>query len=429
MSSKKILVLAYAISPYRGSEYSVAWNYVTEMSKSNELVVIYGTSGSHMGDIEEMKKYIKEISLRNVCFVDVKPNLITNCLNALNFKGIFAYSFYISYNMWHRQVYKRVKVLINQEHFDLIHYLAPIGFREPGYLWKINLPYIWGPIGGIPNRPVQLFKALPFKSKITFTLRNLVNTFQFKYNNRLRKAFQHTDILLTATTENQYLIKKHYNKNSIYCSENGIINSSKIAPLNLNNLNSDYIINLIWIGSIDARKSLNILLEALSKLHSSNWNLHVIGDGPRKVEMQKLSMKLKIDKRINWHGHIDREEVFELFKISHIHVITSLGEATTTTLWEAMSNGIPTISLDHCGMHDIICEKCGILIPILTYEKVIEDLALKLDHLILNPVEINNLSNGVIECANKYTWNQRQDFFNNIYELAIDNWNKRQNQK
>ena len=68
MSSKKILVLAYAISPYRGSEYSVAWNYVTEMSKSNELVVIYGTSGSHMGDIEEMKKYIKEISLRNVCF-------------------------------------------------------------------------------------------------------------------------------------------------------------------------------------------------------------------------------------------------------------------------------------------------------------------------------------------------------------------------
>ena len=39
---KNILVLAYQLSPTKGSEYSVAWNYVTRMSKYNRLTVLYG---------------------------------------------------------------------------------------------------------------------------------------------------------------------------------------------------------------------------------------------------------------------------------------------------------------------------------------------------------------------------------------------------
>ena len=69
MSSKKLLILAYAISPTRGSEYSVAWNYISEMSKDNELVVLYGASGLHMGDVEEMEKYISNTSVKNLSFI------------------------------------------------------------------------------------------------------------------------------------------------------------------------------------------------------------------------------------------------------------------------------------------------------------------------------------------------------------------------
>ena len=60
MKNKKILVLAYAISPTRGSEYSVAWNYVQEMSKDNKLTVLYGASGDYMGDCEEMENYVNQ---------------------------------------------------------------------------------------------------------------------------------------------------------------------------------------------------------------------------------------------------------------------------------------------------------------------------------------------------------------------------------
>ena len=44
-----ILVLAAFISPTKGSEYSVAWNYVKHMSKYNNLTVVYGASGDVLG--------------------------------------------------------------------------------------------------------------------------------------------------------------------------------------------------------------------------------------------------------------------------------------------------------------------------------------------------------------------------------------------
>ena len=172
---RNILVLAYAISPIRGSEYSVAWNYINEMSKDNDLVVLYGAAGNHMGDFDEIESWLLTNSVLNVKFVPVYPNSLTLKLNYLNRKGILPYVFYFAYNFWHRQVYKKTKELIANEHFDLIHFLNPIGYREPGYLWKFDLPYIWGPIGGVSNRPKQLFKDLTLKNKTLFTVRNWAN--------------------------------------------------------------------------------------------------------------------------------------------------------------------------------------------------------------------------------------------------------------
>ena len=106
---KNILVLAYQLSPTKGSEYSVAWNYVSRMSKYNHLTVLYGASGEHLGDCEEMLQFARENSLTNVTFICVEPNAWTNILNWCNRQGFLNYTFYFAYNHWQKQVYKVVK--------------------------------------------------------------------------------------------------------------------------------------------------------------------------------------------------------------------------------------------------------------------------------------------------------------------------------
>lgn len=419
---KKILVVAYAVSPSRGSEYSVAWNYINEMSKDNQLVVLYGASGDHMGDINEMENWLSSNLIPNVRFVPVLPSGLTIKLNFLNRKGIFPYSFYLALKFWQKQVYLEAEKIIKAEKFDLIHNLNPIGYREPGYLWKLKLPYLWGPIGGIPNWPSQLFTDVSLKNKVFFTIRNWINTIQFKFNNRLKKALKNSDLILTATSENGEALEKEYNVKSINIPENGII-TSHLENLARNvNFKEDEVLNIVWIGRIDQRKSINFLIEALIRIKHKKWHLHIVGEGYFKEKMQSRAIEMGIDNKLTWHGHIDRLKVLELFKSMHLHVITSLSEATTTVLFESMTNNIPTITLNHCGMKDVICDCCGIKIDTYSVEQVKQDMAFAIAHVIENPYKINELSNGVSKCKELFTWDRRRFLFNNYYEVAIKNW-------
>ncbi|WP_300133103.1 glycosyltransferase [uncultured Barnesiella sp.] len=420
---KNILVLAYQLSPTKGSEYSVAWNYVIRMSKYNRLTVLYGASGEHLGDCSEMEEFAQTNILPNVTFICIKPSNWTNALNWCNRHNFLNYTFYIAYRSWQKQVYKVVKKLVQNEKFDLIHFVGPIGYREPGYLWKIDLPYIWGPIGGANKASVILLSKSPISAKLKFLIRNLLNELQLKYSLRLKKALTRTDLLLTAISENQKIFKIRFNKNSIYLPENSIATNIYLNTLKFENCTR---YRIIVIGRLEAGKVVNILLEALTMIkNKEKVVVDIVGDGPERHSLESFAQKHQLQSIIKWHGKLPREKAIELFNSAHLHVITSAKEGNPTTIWEAMSYGVPTMSFDHCGMHDTICDRCGILIPIHSYEQCVNDLADKIDGLLEHPDRFEQLANGVIECAQKFTWNTREKILLSCYDEAIKNFHNR----
>ena len=415
---RKILVMAYAISPSRGSEYAVAWNFVKWMSKENDLTVIYGMSDNHMGEIYTLDNYLRNHAIPHVRFIAVKPNKWTNLLNWPNRHNILVYTFYYAFAFWHKQAYKRAKELVEQEHFDLIHFVGPIGYREPGYLWKLKIPYIWGPIGGANNAPRQLMKRMPLLGKLKQTFRSIANTIQFYTKMRLRKALKHTDILLTATSENQYKFKKVHHKDSICIPENCITGEIR---LNLTKFENPPKYKLIVVGTLDARKSVGIFLEALTHVHHKDMiQVDIVGGGPLKDMLMKYAKENNLNEMITWYGQLPREQAVKVFNSAHLHVITSVSEGNPTTIWEAMSYGVPTMSFDHCGMHDTLCERCGIRIPIAKhYEDCVLAVAKEIDNLLEHPERFRQLAEGTLECAKKYTWTERELFLNNLYDQLL----------
>lgn len=417
---KNILVLSYAISPSRGSEYSVAWNYVTHMSKYHRLTVVYGASGNHMGDVEEMEEYTHSHAMSNVRFIAVRPDKLARILNWPNRHSFLVYSFYYAYQRWHWQAYKQVLELLKTDHFDLIHYVGMIGYREPGYLWKLGLPYVWGPVSGANNAPCQLMKRMPVMGRIKLTFRNIANSIQFHIKQRLRKALKATDILLIATSENQCKFKEVHHKDSICIPENCITGNIILDERKFINPQKYHI---IIIGRLDANKAVGIFLEALTQVqHYNLLHVDVVGDGPLRSVLQQYAIRHKLNEAITWHGQLPRAEAVKIFNSAHLHVITSVSEGNPTTIWEAMSYGVPTMSFDHCGMHDTICDKCGIRIPISKrYEDCVTTLARNIDALIEHPERFYQLALGTINCAHRYTWERREKFLNNLYDSLFQN--------
>lgn len=151
---KRIALITYDISPYRGSESSVSWNFVTRMSEKVHITVYYG---NHKDEVE---KYLSQQPLKNVDWVNVAPKSTTRTGAA----GLLQYI--SNYKKWHKQVYQAIREQSTQGKINLIHYLNPIGFKEPGYCWKIKeIPYVWGPIACVENRPLPLYKAYSLKGK------------------------------------------------------------------------------------------------------------------------------------------------------------------------------------------------------------------------------------------------------------------------
>lgn len=410
--------MAYAISPYRGSEYSVTWNYVMHLSKDNDLTVIYGMSDNHMGETSTMENYLKENRITNVEFVAVKPNHLANLLNWPNRHNILVYTFYYAFAVWHRQAYNIVKALLEKESFDLIHFVGPIGYREPGYLWKLGLPYVWGPVGGANNVPWQLMKHMPLSGKIKLAFRSIANTIQLHTMRRLRKALKSTNVLMTATSENQHKFKEIYNKDSICLPENCITGG---ISLNEDKFKNPSKYNIMVIGRLDANKSVGILLEALIKV-SRREMLHVdiVGDGPLRDRLQHYASRHGLEELITWHGQLPRHQAVQLFNSAHLHVITSVSEGNPTTIWEAMSYGVPTLSFDHCGMHDTLCDRCGIRVPIARhYNGCVDALARAINDLLDHPARFRQLADGTVQCAKHYTWDEREKFLNNLYDELL----------
>ena len=395
-----IALITYDISPYRGSEASVSWNYVWNMRHTNKLIVIYGKGK------DEIERFIVENgSVENVEFINNPVETVTG-------KGIMMdIKYNLAYRRWHLKTYEMVNKMVDEGRVDLIHYLNPIGFKEPGFLWKITkVPYVWGPIQGVENRPFELYHALSVKGKCNALVRRIVHNGLFILMPRLKKALDRVDVVFAATPNTVKNLKRWYHKDSIYLPENGIMKMERTTPV----MYDGGVLRLIWIGGICERKALVILLDALAKVGGHNWHLDVLGDGDQKEKLQKRFSHL--NNHITWHGMVDRASVQEVLFQSHLHVISSLGEGNTTILWEAFGKAIPTLTLDHCGMAGVVCEKCGIKIPIHSYNQVVEEIADIINGVLHNPNTIEQLSVGTIECAKKFMWSNRIALYNKIYD-------------
>lgn len=395
-----IALITYDISPYRGSEASVSWNYVWNMRHTNKLIVIYGKGK------DEIERFIAENGLiEKVEFINIP-------VETVNGKGIMMdIKYNLAYRRWHLKTYEMVNKMVDEGRVDLIHYLNPIGFKEPGFLWKITkVPYVWGPIQGVENRPFELYHALSMKGKCNALVRRIVHNGLFIFMPRLKKALKRVDVVFAATPNTVKNLKRWYHKDSIYLPENGIMKMERTTPV----MYDGGVLRLIWIGGICERKALVILLDALAKIEGHNWHLDVLGDGNQREKLQKEFAHL--NNHITWHGMLDRASVQEVLLQSHLHVISSLGEGNTTILWEAFGKAIPTLTLDHCGMAGVVCEKCGIKIPIHSYNQVVEDIADRINGVLHNPKTIEQLSVGTIECAKKFMWSNRIALYNKIYD-------------
>lgn len=349
----KILINAYACSPGMGSEPGMAWNWVSNLAKFCELYII--TEGEFREKIEEVVPTLEQGKNMHFYYNPVSEDIRKMCWNQGDWR------FYKYYREWQWKTYLMAKDICSKEKIDVLHQLNMIGFREPGYLWKLSkengVSFVWGPIGGLKQFPTAYLQGAGLKMKLFNRLKNILNIWQLKHDKRVNEAFRTAKLLVSSIPDSYHAIKKYKGKESIIIPETGCFLSEDIPTDRFDEKE----FHIMWVGKFDFRKQLPLALRAVAISDNPNIVLDIYGSGSDEniASVKNLIDSLGITDKVVWHGNQPNDVVMNAMRKSQLFFFTSVSEDTSTVVLEAVSNRLPVLCFNACGMAAVIDDKVG----------------------------------------------------------------------
>jgi glycosyltransferase involved in cell wall biosynthesis len=123
-------------------------------------------------------------------------------------------------------------------------------------------------------------------------------------------------------------------------------------------------LRLLFVGSLIARKGLDVLLAALEQAHDQlpDWHLDIVGQGKQRQHLEELAERLHLGSRTTFHGRQLKSDVAGFMRAADLLVLPSLAENAPCVLIEAMACGLPVLASRVGGVPEIVDPASGRLV-------------------------------------------------------------------
>lgn len=408
-----VLVSVFECNPLRGSDSYVGWSYVINAARYNNVYAL--TRTANKADIEKYCKDMK-VDLTNIHFIYVdQSRLFAEKIYKVN----HYFGFLGSYFVWQKSAYKAARKLLDDIKIDVCHHVSIADFRCVGKLWKLNVPFIFGPVSGGQETPKCFsdYVKQHWKSEWFRKCMNEITTMLPSYRKALKKAALiggGNDETLACMIRR---MPKSHKQKLVQMTELCIDKKYLDERENIKKENGS-VVHIIVSGRLIYRKGIQVLLEAVTKMNPlHNYKVDIYGDGDQRALLEGFVKKSGLENRVIFHGNIPFDEMQNAYRNADIYVLPSLRESTGTAVFEALANKLPVITFNQNGAKYIVESDAGILIDLNDKEQVLIDLAKALDTLVDN----YELRRAYGECGfnklkNQYTWDKRAEQMARVYE-------------
>jgi glycosyltransferase involved in cell wall biosynthesis len=413
-----VVLSAFALSPARGSEPGIGWNIAFRLAAHHDVTVLCNPglgSEAHRHEVEEFFQRNGPVPGLEIRFVP--SPLLTRWFQRplISFATPF---YFVGYAAWQRAALAEARRLHDQRPFEIAHHLTITGFREAGYLWKLPIPFIWGPVAGAANIPWPYFKLFSWRDRIFYGLKNIVNTLHKRLKFRSKRAARTARQILASTYDDQAMLRQ-WGCESRLMLDMGAENLRGTER----SYDGDRPLRLAWSGLHAGRKALPLLLLALATLKEKDSrvavSLVILGDGPQNAAWKELARNLGIDSLLQWRGRLDRAAALEEMRQADVFVSTSVQESTSAVVMEALALGLPVICHDACGMGIAVTDACGLKMPLKSPAQSRQTLADAIARLMSTPALVRELSAGALARAAELSWDNKAADIAAIYESAV----------
>ena len=408
--------MAYECSPFRGSEWAVGWGRLLQSARAFETHVI--TSEANYQALEQART--EQLLPQNVRFYTPAPDATLRAMERK--QKLFDYN-YAAYRHWQQLAYALAVQLHAVEGFAAVHQVNVCTFREPGYTWKLGIPFVWGPMGGSQNLPWRFLPMLPWKEAAKEFIRGAVNALSLRHKRRVRSAAAKAALVIGANSTNQQDFQQAWGRKVELLLEAGLTQvaepnrarfAKRAAVTQAGSVQAP--LKILWSGQLQTRKALPILLRALAALDADvTFELRVLGDGPMAAAWMAEARRLGLEGRVFFLGRLAFAEAVAQMKWAELFCFTSLRDTSGNVVLEALAAGVPVVCFDHQGAGDMVSAESGIKIEVTSPQQAVEDWTAAVALCARDGERLLQLSEGATQQARLFLWERNGDWMNAAY--------------
>lgn len=402
---KTILATVYAINPFKGSEDGMGWNFVMQIARNNKVVAV--TRENNRPHIE---KYMEDHP--SECYSNIKFMYFDTPL-WMRFWKMGGRGAMLYYLLWQRRVVSFIRQSGVQ--FDMVHNLNFHNDWSPSYLWKLGKPFIWGPIGHHPAIPSQYLTPYPVKYRIKDRLTWAVKQYFWKLSPSLRKSVKHADAIWSMNHSVKECLrlegKTEYVFASVATQDFGWDEQRQTGKFTLISVG-----RLVPLKGFDLTiRSFAAFIKTLSTAEREKVELAIVGSGPEEATLRQIANEEGVSGSIRFISWIDRTEVMQMFRDASAFLFPS-HEGAGMVVPEALSFGVPVITLDNVGPGGFITPACGFAIPHGTYAGTVQNLSEAIGKLFHDPQLHSSMRIAARNhFENHFHWDRRGELLQDIY--------------
>ncbi len=355
---------AYACEPGCGSEPGIGWNTVEQVSRACDLWVL-----TRANNRDAIERHTSQEPLSHVKWIYVDLPYWMRWWKK-GPRGALLY-----YGLWQIVSYRAAKRLHAAHTFDRIHHVTMGAYWMPTFLYRLPVPFIWGPVGGGETCPRSFYRSFSLPGRLREHLRDVLSWVS-RFQPVVRAIAQHSRIALATTEETAEKLRRLGAPHVQVLSHTALphVDFQRLAALPTRT-NGPF--RAISIGRIVHWKGNHLGIQAFARAKRAlpNSEYWFIGDGPERKRLEQLAANLGISESVRFLGNLPRHQVLDTLADSDVLLHPSLHDSGGYVCVEAMAAARPVICMNLGGPGVLITSETGIKIRALNPEQAVEELA------------------------------------------------------
>lgn len=343
----KILLVAYACEPGKGSEQGTGWNLACRLAEHHEVTVV--TRSNNRPVIEADGALAGRPGLAFL-YHDLSPRMLR-----WKSRGLLPVQSY--YALWLLSLARRIGSEPEFAGHDVVHHLTFNSFEIPPlFLRGAKGLKVWGPVGGGQIPAAGLRPFFGGKARWKEWLR-AVRVRVSEVNPWVTSTLEACDLVLFANEETRARMEANCRGRTGVMIDVGV-DPATFSPAQKSGDGKQ----VLFAGKFEPRKGVRLLLEAFAKALELDpgLRLRLVGDGPGLAADREFVRSAGLDAQVVFTGRRNHGEMAEEFSKADVFVFPSLRDTSGAIVLEAMASGLPTVCLDHQGARLMVDEGSGL---------------------------------------------------------------------